>query len=65
MVSHNLGAVGNLADTVGVMRKGRLVEWGPAARVLRFPEHPYTQELLRAVPRLDRAAAWPEGQSDE
>ena len=38
---------------------------GPAAQVLRFPEHPYTQELLRAVPRLDRAAARPEGQSDE
>ncbi|RPK32887.1 ATP-binding cassette domain-containing protein [Streptomyces sp. ADI93-02] len=52
-VSHNLAVVGQVADRVAVMQRGRLVEVGDAAAVLRTPQHPYTQRLLDAVPVLD------------
>ncbi|WP_333750495.1 ATP-binding cassette domain-containing protein [Streptomyces sp. IBSBF 2394] len=61
-VSHNLAVVAQVADRVAVMSRGRLVEVGEAAAVLRTPRHPYTRQLLDAVPVLDprrgrRAAA--------
>lgn len=61
-VSHNLAVVRQVADRVAVMRRGRLVEVGEASAVFRSPEHPYTRQLLDAVPVLDprrgrRAAA--------
>jgi peptide/nickel transport system ATP-binding protein len=40
-----------------VLRAGRLVESGPAARVLHEPQDPYTRELIAAVPKLGTAAA--------
>ncbi|KOV52607.1 peptide ABC transporter ATPase [Streptomyces sp. AS58] len=52
-VSHNLAVVRQVADRVAVMRRGRLVEVGDAATVFRTPEHPYTRQLLDAVPVLD------------
>ncbi|MEU9382381.1 ATP-binding cassette domain-containing protein [Streptomyces sp. NPDC048279] len=52
-VSHNLAVVAQVADRVAVMSKGRLVEVGEAAAVLRDPRHPYTRRLLDAVPVLD------------
>ncbi|AWW35610.1 ATP-binding cassette domain-containing protein [Streptomyces cadmiisoli] len=52
-VSHNLAVVRQVADRVAVMRRGRLVEVGNAATVFRTPEHPYTRQLLDAVPVLD------------
>ncbi|MFF8783034.1 ATP-binding cassette domain-containing protein [Streptomyces sp. NPDC015140] len=52
-VSHNLAVVGQVADRVAVMRRGRLVEVGDTAEVLRSPRHPYTRQLLDAVPVLD------------
>jgi peptide/nickel transport system ATP-binding protein len=54
-VSHDLAVVGEIADTVGVMYAGRLVELGGAERVLRAPGHPYTRGLLRAIPDPTRA----------
>ncbi|MEU1046614.1 ATP-binding cassette domain-containing protein [Streptomyces sp. NPDC005897] len=61
-VSHNLAVVAQVADRVAVMSRGNLVEVGGAAAVLRTPRHPYTRQLLDAVPVLDprrgrRAAA--------
>ena len=55
-VTHDLGVVAEMADDVVVMRHGRVVEAGPAERLLNTPEAPYTRELLAAMPRLDVAA---------
>ena len=51
-ISHSLPVVAQLATRVAVMQAGRLVELGPAERVLNSPEHPYTRDLLAAVPTL-------------
>ena len=53
IVSHNIGVIAAMADMVGVMNHGRLVEWGTKEQVLYAPEHEYTKELIRSVPRLD------------
>ena len=52
LISHNLGIVARMCARVGVMYAGRLVEEGPADRVLTHPIHPYTRALLRCVPRV-------------
>ncbi len=53
LVTHDMSVARHLCDRIVVMRAGQIVEEGQADRVLLAPEHPYTQELLRAVPRLD------------
>ncbi|MGW5422762.1 ABC transporter ATP-binding protein [Streptomyces sp. NPDC003943] len=53
LVTHDVGVAAGSADDILVMRGGRAVERGPAARVLAAPSEPYTRELLSAVPRLD------------
>jgi peptide/nickel transport system ATP-binding protein len=53
-VTHDVGAVQQVADRVGVLYAGELVELGPAAEVLSCPQHPYTAALLQARPRIDR-----------
>jgi ABC-type microcin C transport system duplicated ATPase subunit YejF len=55
LVSHDLGVVRYLCDDVMVLRDGVTVEQGPTDRVFAAPEHPYTQALLSAVPRLTTA----------
>ena len=57
LVSHNLGIVYRLCDTVSVLYAGRLVESGTTDEVLHRPRHPYTKGLLAALPRPDRAHA--------
>ena len=56
-VSHDLAVVSGLASDIAVMYAGRLVEAGPADRVLGEPAHPYTRGLLAAVPSPERAEA--------
>lgn len=51
-ISHDLGVVTHISDRVLVMKDGSVVESGDAQTVLREPRHPYTQELVAAVPRL-------------
>ncbi|MDZ7761058.1 MAG: ATP-binding cassette domain-containing protein [Desulfovermiculus sp.] len=48
-VTHDLDLAGKIADRAGVMLSGRLVELGPAARVLQNPAHPYTWSLLQGA----------------
>lgn len=50
VITHNMGVVDKIADYVGVMYGGRIVEYGPTKEVLQAPRHPYTQALLQAVP---------------
>jgi oligopeptide transport system ATP-binding protein len=52
-ITHNLGVVAEIADRVMVMYAGRIVERGEVVPVLKRPLMPYTQGLLRSVPRLD------------
>jgi len=49
-ISHDFGVIAEIADDLGVMYAGRLVEFGPVAEVFRSPRHPYTKGLLRAIP---------------
>ena len=49
-ITHDLRIAAEICDTVGVMQLGRIVEYGPAAEVLKTPRDPYTQSLLAAVP---------------
>jgi peptide/nickel transport system ATP-binding protein len=51
-ISHNLSVVRFLADRIGVMYLGRLVEEGPTEKILDRPEHPYTKLLINTVPNL-------------
>ena len=51
-ITHNIGVVEYLSDRTVVMYKGKIVEQGETAQVCTRPQHPYTQELLAAVPRL-------------
>ena len=57
MVSHDLAVVYYMADTIGVMYLGKIVEIGDAESVFRTPAHPYTQGLLDAVPVPDPVEA--------
>lgn len=52
-ISHNLGVVRHIADTVGVMYRGQIVEWAPKEALFEDPLHPYTRMLLDSVPRID------------
>ncbi len=53
LITHDIGVIGQIADRVTVMRKGRVMETGETAQVLGAPEHPYTRALMDAVPPLD------------
>jgi oligopeptide transport system ATP-binding protein len=55
-ITHNLAMVRYLADHVGVLYLGHLVEWGPNEAVMDSPGHPYTQALLSAIPVADPIA---------
>ena len=52
MVTHNIGVIAYMADYVGIMYKGKLVEWGKKEEILLEAEHPYTKALIRAIPRF-------------
>ena len=51
-ISHNLGVVGQIADEVAIMYIGKIIERGPMKEIFKTPKHPYTVNLLAAIPRL-------------
>ena len=52
-ISHDIGVVEHLADRVAIMYLGRIVETAPTEALFARPNHPYTQALLREVPRIE------------
>ncbi len=55
LVTHDLGVVAGRADDIAVMYAGRIVEKAPAAKLFAGMRHPYTQALLRSIPKLEMA----------
>ncbi len=56
LITHAMGVVADMADFILVMKDGIVVESGTADQIFNRPQHPYTQELLAAVPRLGHSA---------
>ena len=54
-ITHDLGLAAERADFLVVMHRGRIVEKGPSLKILRNPQHPYTQRLVKAAPSLASA----------
>jgi len=52
LISHDLGVISEVADKVGIMYAGKIVEFGNLAEIFSNPKHPYTQVLLKAVPKM-------------
>jgi peptide/nickel transport system ATP-binding protein len=53
IITHDLGVVAQMADEIGVMYSGRIIEHASADKIFHEPEHPYTWGLLKSIPRLD------------
>ena len=56
LITHDMGVVADLADHIAVMRRGEIVEAGPALQIFQNPQHPYTKALLDAVPHLGQGS---------
>ena len=56
LITHDMGVVADLSDDILVMKDGNTVEYGTADQVFNRPQHPYTKELLSAVPKLGSVA---------
>ncbi len=56
-ITHNLGVVARVCDRVGVMYAGEMVERGTVRQIFKRPQHPYTQGLMRCLPRLGKDKA--------
>jgi peptide/nickel transport system ATP-binding protein len=56
LITHAMGVVADMADDILVMKDGKVVESGSADAIFNRPSHPYTQELLAAVPKLGHSA---------
>ncbi|MHB1841711.1 MAG: ABC transporter ATP-binding protein [Sulfobacillus sp.] len=54
IITHDLGVVAEMADRVAVMYAGNIVETTDVRSLFAHPEHPYTEGLLRSIPRLDQ-----------
>jgi peptide/nickel transport system ATP-binding protein/oligopeptide transport system ATP-binding protein len=54
LITHDMGVVAKMADAVMVMYAGKIVESAPVRELFQHPLHPYTEGLLKSIPRLDR-----------
>ncbi|MFW6116281.1 MAG: ABC transporter ATP-binding protein [bacterium] len=55
-ITHNLGVIAQIADEVAIMYLGKIVEEGPVREIFHNPKHPYTYNLLRAIPRIGKTS---------
>jgi len=55
-ITHNLGVIAQIADDVAIMYLGKVVEVGPAREIFHNPKHPYTLNLLKAIPRIGKTS---------
>ena len=55
LISHNMGVIARVSDRVGVMYAGELVELADVQEIFNNPRHPYTQGLIRCLPKLGRS----------
>ncbi|MEE2601175.1 MAG: ABC transporter ATP-binding protein [Thermoproteota archaeon] len=53
LISHDLAILSEIAEKIGVMYGGKMIEFGSASEIFRNPMHPYTQGLLNSIPTLD------------
>ncbi|MEB3774761.1 MAG: ABC transporter ATP-binding protein [Desulfurococcales archaeon] len=51
-ISHDLSVIAEMSDKVAIMYAGKIVEMGPAEAIFKEPTHPYTQALIKAIPKL-------------
>jgi peptide/nickel transport system ATP-binding protein len=58
-ISHDLGVINSISDRLGVLYAGNLIELGPTSQVLENPRHPYTRDLIAAMPRLVQTRSLP------
>lgn len=52
LITHDLGVIAELVETVAVMYTGKIVEYGSTKNIFTNPQHPYTEGLLRSIPKL-------------
>ena len=52
LITHDLGIISEIAERIGIMYAGQMVEFGYASEIYKNPKHPYTQGLLKAIPKL-------------
>jgi oligopeptide/dipeptide ABC transporter ATP-binding protein len=55
-ITHNLGVIAQIADEIAVMYLGSIVERGPRREIFHNPRHPYTVNLLHAIPRIGKGS---------
>lgn len=58
-ITHDMGVIAEMADTIAVMYLGRIVEWGSALTIFKNPIHPYTRGLLNSMPVLGQKSDKP------
>lgn len=64
MITHDLAVVYEVADTVALMRHGRIIETAPASEFFKAPKHPYAKELFDAIPTFEKRGRPLSGLSD-
>ena len=56
LISHDLAVISEVCEKIGIMYAGQMVEFGSSQQILQNPKHPYTQALIKSVPRLHDTA---------
>ena len=54
LISHDLSILSEIAEKIGIMYGGRMIEFGISSDIYNNPKHPYTKGLINSIPRLDK-----------